>query len=281
MTKEWIALKPTGCVVGDSIGLAFYPFGYSSNIDPIFKLVSIQQSKVDPHLYSFVMYSSETGRWTTSKENHHILTFDVERELSRVIKLPGEASNSFTLVCSEGYLHYVGVHGQEFSVWMLKDYFSSEWVLKYQLALLDIISQESYGYFLRHSSRFVTYPVVPLAYHEDVLFMRLAKSLKYNFRSGKLKSLRFYMSTRLFDVWNPTVLLYSASLAAACFKEDPSDEIKSSGDLSDALSLAIPKRKRTSRNPTTLPSKSSGYPSDVSFQRRPKRKSTPKKCPHC
>jgi hypothetical protein len=90
------------------------------------------------------------------------------------------------------------------------------------------------------------------------------------------------MSTRLFDVWNPTVLLYSASLAAASvFKEDPSDEIKSSGDLSDALSLAIPKRNRTSRNPTTLPSKSSGYPSDVSFQRRPKRKITPKKCPHC
>ena len=201
MTKEWIALKPTGCVVGDSIGLAFYPFGYSSIIDPIFKLVSIQQSKVDPHLYSFVMYSSETGRWTTSKEvchckfqiyknkefcvgkmfhwmtqNHHIFTFDVERELSRVIKLPGEASNSFTLGCSEGYLHYFGVYGQELSVWMLKDYFTSEWVLEYQLALLDIISQESYGYFLRHS-RFVTYPVVPLAYHEDLLFMRLAKSL--------------------------------------------------------------------------------------------------------
>ena len=68
------------------------------------------------------------------------------------------------------------MHGQEFSVWMLKDYFTSEWVLEYQLALLDIISQESYGYFIRHS-RFVTYPVIPLAYHEDVLFMRLAKSL--------------------------------------------------------------------------------------------------------
>ena len=251
MTKEWIALKPTGCVVGDSIGLAFYPFGYSSIIDPIFKLVSIQQSKVDPHLYSFVMYSSETGRWTTSKEvchckfqiyknkefcvgkmfhwmtqNHHIFTFDVERELSRVIKLPGEASNSFTLGCSEGYLHYFGVHGQEFSVWMLKDYFTSEWVLEYQLALLDIISQESYGYFLRHS-RFVTYPVVPLAYHEDVLFMRLAKSLlKYNFRSGKLKSLRFYMSTRLFDVCNPTVLLYSASSGVALGKGEVGNRLR-------------------------------------------------------
>ena len=36
MTKEWIALKPEGCVVGDIIGLAFYPFGYSSNTRPIF-----------------------------------------------------------------------------------------------------------------------------------------------------------------------------------------------------------------------------------------------------
>jgi hypothetical protein len=154
------------------------------------------------------------------------LTFDVERELARVIKLPGEASNSFTLGCSEGYLHYFGVYGQEFSVWMLKDYFTSEWVLKYQLALLDIISQESYGYFLRHS-RFVTYLVVPLANHEDLLFMRLAKSLlKYNFRSGKLKSLRFYMSTRLFDVWNPTVLLYSASLGVALGKGKVSDRLR-------------------------------------------------------
>lgn len=55
MTKEWIALKPEGCVVGDSIGLAFYPFGSSLNTRPIFKLVSIQQSKEDPHLYSFAL----------------------------------------------------------------------------------------------------------------------------------------------------------------------------------------------------------------------------------
>jgi hypothetical protein len=50
--------------------------------------------------------------------------------------------------------------------------------------------------------------------------------------------------------------------AASVFEEDPGDEIKSSGDLGDALSLAIPKRNRTSRNPTTLPSKSSGYPKE-------------------
>ena len=29
------------------------------------------------------------------------------------------------------------VHGEDFSVWMLKDYSSSEWVLKYQVTLVD------------------------------------------------------------------------------------------------------------------------------------------------
>ena len=32
----------------------------------------------------------------------------------------------------------VCVHGEDFSVWMLKDYSSSEWVLKYQVPLVDI-----------------------------------------------------------------------------------------------------------------------------------------------
>ncbi|KAK7861603.1 hypothetical protein CFP56_000277 [Quercus suber] len=190
MTKEWIALKPEGCVVGDSIGLAFYPFGYSLNTRPIFKLVSIQQSKVDPHLYSFAVYS-QTSSWTTSKEmfnwltqNHHILSFDVKREISKVIKLPGEASSSLT---------------QDISiiVWMLKDYASSEWVLKYQVTLVDIC-QESYA-DLTHCNE-------------------TAAALLYIY------------ATR-FNFSNPTVIPYSISLASAgVFKEDQSDENKSSED---------------------------------------------------
>ena len=45
---------------------------------------------------------------------------------------------------------------------------------------------------------------------------------------------------------NPTVIPYSISLATAgVFKEDQSDENKSSGDLRDVSSLKISKRKRT------------------------------------
>lgn len=267
MTKEWIALKPEGCVVGDSIGLAFYPFGSSLNTRPIFKLVSIQQSKEDPHLYSFAVYSSQTGSWTTSKEvchcryqiyknnkvfvgkmfnwltqNHHILSFDVERELSKVIKLPGEASSSLTLGCSEGYLHYVCVHGEDFSVWMLKDYASSKWVLKYQVTLVDIC-QESYT-DLTHCN---VKRRLLLAFHEDFLFMPMDRCLySYNFRSRKLQQLCYISMLQDLILSNPTVIPYLISLTAAgVFKEDQSDENKSSEDPRDVSSLKISKRKRT------------------------------------
>ncbi|KAL0007067.1 hypothetical protein SO802_008569 [Lithocarpus litseifolius] len=114
MTQERLTLRPTDCHVGNIFGLAFYPFGSSAKMIPCFKVVSIQRPKHNQNSYSFVIYSSETGKWKTSPEvcyckdelyenkhiyvngrfywltsNQNIITFEVDEELSGVITVPG------------------------------------------------------------------------------------------------------------------------------------------------------------------------------------------------
>ncbi|CAK7336498.1 unnamed protein product [Dovyalis caffra] len=123
------------------LSVPFCPFGTSVNKKPCFKLVGIQRSEAALNAYSFVVCSSETGKWTTSKEvwhchyrihknreilvvgnrfywltwNHHIITSDAERELSGVIELPGpvmggEGWRRMCLGSSEGYFHYLELY---------------------------------------------------------------------------------------------------------------------------------------------------------------------------
>ncbi|KAF3956922.1 hypothetical protein CMV_018003 [Castanea mollissima] len=136
ITREWISLRPTNCHVGRIFTFAFYPFGSSSNKASNFKVVSIQRQKCDQNSYSFVIYSSETGKWKTSMEVCHykddlnenkyihikgrfywltekqrIITFDLEEELSGVIIAPGPMlrdgiRTSACLGYSDGHLHY-------------------------------------------------------------------------------------------------------------------------------------------------------------------------------
>ena len=121
----------------------------------------------------------------------------------------------------------VCVHGEDFSVWMLKDCASSEWVLTYQVTLVDIC-QESYT-DLTHCN---VKRRLLLAFHEDLLFMPMDRCLfSYNFRSRKLQQLCSISMLQDLILSNPTVIPYSISLATAgVFKEDQSDENKSSGD---------------------------------------------------
>ncbi|XP_030929660.1 F-box protein At5g49610-like [Quercus lobata] len=165
ITREWISLRPTNCHVGHIFAFAFYPFGSSSNKASCFKVVSIQRQKYDQNSYSFVIYSSETGKWKTSMEVCHceddlnenkyihikgrfywltkkqrIITFDLEEELSGVIIALGPmlrygVRNSDCLGDSDGYLHYACVDESDLRVWMLKDCQKLDWVLKHQLNL--------------------------------------------------------------------------------------------------------------------------------------------------
>ena len=165
ITREWISLRPINCHVGRIFAFAYYPFDSSSNKASCFKVVSIQRQKYDQNSYSYVIYSSETGKWKTSMEVCHckddlnenkyihikgmfywltekqrIITFDLEEEPSGVIIAPGPmlrdgARTSACLGDSDGYLHYACVDESDLRVWMLKDCHKLDWVLKHQLNL--------------------------------------------------------------------------------------------------------------------------------------------------
>ncbi|KAJ6675404.1 F-BOX PROTEIN INTERACTION DOMAIN PROTEIN [Salix viminalis] len=135
-TREWVAFEPlrTGnssvafepvriSSVAQYFGFTFYPTGFLANTTkPCFKVVGIQNSKTLSNSYSFVIYSSVTKEWKTSEEvlccdytinqnkvisvghmfhwltmAHYMITFDVEKELSAVIKLPGPELEKDTL----------------------------------------------------------------------------------------------------------------------------------------------------------------------------------------
>ncbi|KAB1226958.1 hypothetical protein CJ030_MR1G022260 [Morella rubra] len=235
-TKEWIAVRSTGsCSVSDNIGLAFYPFSCSSMAAPVFKLVSIKSSHTIAATYSFSLYTSRTRTWAESKElchckyrvldnnkifvgmtfhwltdSHHIVAFDVERELSSVIKLLGSETQP-CLVClgsSEGDLYYVASNDSEVSVWMLRDYFKSEWVLKHRLTKLDLwrkplgkldsswttrFTQEYLGTVTLREDKHECHFQLPLAFYEHVLYLHVDGWLfSFNFRTWTLKSHRKY-----------------------------------------------------------------------------------------
>ncbi|KAK3001733.1 hypothetical protein RJ639_022089 [Escallonia herrerae] len=173
-TKEWVTVEPDRLHEGQSFGLAFYPSGLSSTFGPNFKLVSLQRSVSDP----------ETQEWTTSEQvckfsskvhwdkicfvngrfhwltwNHHVMTFDVEREAAQVMKLPG-------------------LTPYESDEWGI-DYSEPNWVLKHKLPLIEFCrdygSKVDIYSVLRHmegcqpeccaNDGFLT-----LAFEDDVLF---------------------------------------------------------------------------------------------------------------
>ncbi|GMY09410.1 F-box protein At3g26010-like [Fagus crenata] len=131
----------------------------------VLTVVSIQRKKYDQNSYSFVIYSSETGKWKTSLEvclckdnlhenkhihirgrfywltkNQRIISFDVEQELSRVIKSlgPMRSNGGLTSAClgdTDRYLHYACADDSDLRVWMVKDHRKLDWVFKHQLNL--------------------------------------------------------------------------------------------------------------------------------------------------
>jgi|UniRef100_A0A2N9EPD7 F-box interacting protein len=250
MTQERITLRPTECHVGDIFGLAFYPFGSSSKMIPCFKVVSIQRPKYDRNSYSFVIYSSETGNWKTSLEvcyckdelhenkhiyvngrfywltrNHHIITFEVEEELSGVIPIPGPklkdgGLGSDCLGDSDGYLHYVCSDMSTLRVWILTDPCRPNWVLKHQLNIDQFRWEESMDQF-RHRERFSLETYEPydfaldtLTFHDEVMYMIiLGRLCSYDFKTGRRSSLfyGFYMGHN--NMIPPIVRPYLPTLA--------------------------------------------------------------------
>ncbi|XVF37550.1 hypothetical protein REPUB_Repub20aG0018400 [Reevesia pubescens] len=219
-TKEWISVKPLElCPLSEALGLAI-----TSGLS--FKLVSIHPLPNDnPTTYSFRIYSSETNSWKTSKElcklnskiypnrmvfvsgrfhwvtyDHRVITFDLERELSQVLELPGRKLRDCSIcICvgeSEGCFHYVVSFFCKLLVWMLKDYDEPKWVLKHTISIVEFCQE--------HSSQFNPKGLLhkamcskikdclnpcfsPLAFHDEVLFLVLDDGIfSYNFKTRTL-----------------------------------------------------------------------------------------------
>jgi|UniRef100_A0A2N9GZK4 F-box interacting protein len=261
ITKEWISLIPTNCHVGHIFAFGFYPFGSSSKKAPCFKVVSIQRQKYDQNSYSFVIYSSETGKWKTSLEvchckdnlhenkhihirgrfywltkNQRIISFDVEQELSGIIKSPGpmRSDGGLTSAClgdTDGYLHYACADDSDLRVWMLIDHRKLDWVLKHQLNLnqfrmkrpspvTDYFRHRGYG-LVKCRMLGIFAPdylaLGTLTFYDEVIYMMIWGRLQsYNFRNGELKHLHmfgaFYMDHH--NIVPAIVLPYSVTLAA-------------------------------------------------------------------
>ncbi|KAK3001732.1 hypothetical protein RJ639_022088 [Escallonia herrerae] len=241
-TKEWVTVEPDRLHESQSFGLAFYPSGSSSTFGPSFKLVSLQRSVSDPGIYTFTVYSSETQEWTTSELvckfsskvhwdkicfvngrfhwltwNHHVMTFDVEREAAQVMKLPGltpyESGGWGIGVCfgnSEGNFHHVCSYKFDVKIWMLTDYSEPNWVLKHKLPLIEFCRDygskvDTYSVLRdmegRHPESSANDGFLTLAFEDDVLFTIMGECIvAYNFRtrsnvSGKTKRRRKHRST--------------------------------------------------------------------------------------
>ncbi|XP_050283471.1 F-box protein At5g07610-like isoform X3 [Quercus robur] len=248
MTQERLTLRPTDCHLGSIFGLAFYPFGSSAKMIPCFKVVSIQHPKHDQNSYSFVIYSSETGKWKTSFEvcyckdelyenkhiyvngrfywltsNQNIITFEVDKELSGVITVPGPKwlDRDVRLAClgdSDGYLHYVCVDMSELRVWMLTDPCKSIWVLKHHINI-DQFGEESrdrYLHRVRNSPEMIgNYFVVDAqTFHDEVVYLSIRGRLcSYDFKTGRLRTFFYGSYLRHQTKVQATVLPYSPTLA--------------------------------------------------------------------
>ncbi|KAK2982957.1 hypothetical protein RJ640_024840 [Escallonia rubra] len=167
-SMDWFRISSPEDCCNESLAIAFYPFGYSDNTTPSFKLVNMRRPEGGGSFYYFWVYSSETGTWNKSKEicycnydlpkakkvfangrfnwltlGHYVITFDAKEDKSSVIKLPGvEILDPYIIhqMCigeSDGYLYFLYVNWSELKVWSLQDYSGPLWVLKYRVNLFD------------------------------------------------------------------------------------------------------------------------------------------------
>uniref|UniRef100_A0A7N2LEN1 F-box protein At3g26010-like beta-propeller domain-containing protein n=1 Tax=Quercus lobata TaxID=97700 RepID=A0A7N2LEN1_QUELO len=154
----------------------------------------IQRPKHEPNSYSFVIYSSETGKWKTSLEvcyckdelhenkhiyingrfywltsNQNIITFEVDEELSGVITVPG-------------------------SKWLDGDPCKPIWVLKHHINIDQFgeASRDQYIHRVRHFPEMNGDSIVVDAqtFYDEVVYLSIRGRLcSYDFKTGRLKIL--------------------------------------------------------------------------------------------
>ncbi|XP_047318850.1 F-box protein At5g49610-like [Impatiens glandulifera] len=255
ISKEFTVINPSQLGhVGKNIGLAFDPVSCN------FHLVTIDCDKqLDlSWQYSFTVFSSKTSTWRILDAvfnwdspihrnksvfvhrifhwlatNHHVITFDLEKEAVGVVNLPGpimegEGYHGVCIGSSGERLAYIVVHPLEFRVWILKDYGKSEWFLENRLPL-DQFYEENKSLLRRQLFFLLTKDknnpetqtngsVIPLAFGGDVLYMVMNRFMySYEFKTRDLKKWFFTIGMKCDMTLSPTVVPYAANLIAMDF----------------------------------------------------------------
>lgn len=251
--KDWISFKWNSKIEkGDSVALAFDPLQNPIDTSTDFKVIRVRsnETELENYYFSFEIYSSKTKVWRTSKEvcdcNHnlmnnngisiggmlhwltdadHILTFDVENELSWLVVVPFPATkffNSVPVMCigeSENRLHYVVVSEYGLQIWVLEDLFESVWALKYSVELETLELENSQSFLnlkqrVAHRIEFDMDPYMdPLAFKDGILLMRVSNKIYlYHVESRKVEDLCSLLDLGPNSLVSPVVLPYSMSL---------------------------------------------------------------------
>ncbi|KAI3941642.1 hypothetical protein MKX01_018232 [Papaver californicum] len=249
-SRQWVKLDWSWSREDRGFGLSLVPSGNSSE----FRLVNLHRMELEyenhdavDFIYSFDIYSTSTGKWKTSgdmclckyspvknlgiyvsgilywlTDGNLILAFDLENEKSHLINLP-VLRNPFKEAPEgcigefNGQLHYITIKNTGMQVWILENYYASEWVLESCISL-DIMEQNN-PTIIHNAAERMEYPcdqnpyMDPLAFQDGLLLMKVCSMIvSYRLETGEIKELCTYDPLGPNSFINPIVLPYSMSL---------------------------------------------------------------------
>ncbi|KAH7529494.1 hypothetical protein FEM48_Zijuj05G0189900 [Ziziphus jujuba var. spinosa] len=253
LIKDWIRVEWMAPNTESSIGLAFDPSQNPIDTSTNFKVVQAQLCETDEEevrCISFEIYSSQTRAWRKSNEichcndsmfqgrsqgifirgilhwltdGDHIVTFNVDNELSWLVSIPVpdlvfKTTPQACIGESKGQLHYVMLSEEGLQVWCLEEYFESKWALDHSKSL-KMIEAENTQFFCNLRELVIQkncsdHPwMCPLAFKDGILLMRVgAKIFLYNLLTSNFKGVCSVTQLGPACMFWPTVLPYSMSL---------------------------------------------------------------------
>ncbi|KAI3831285.1 hypothetical protein MKX03_034071 [Papaver bracteatum] len=249
-SRQWVKLDWSWSREEKGMGLALVPSGSTSE----FRLVNLHRLEIEyenhddlDFIYSFDVYSTRTGKWKTSDDmclckyslvknlgiyvsgilywltdGDVILAFDLENEKSQLINIPVgrhpfKEGPEGCIGEFNGQLYYVTIKNTGMQVWILENYYASEWVLESCISL-DTMEQDNPKIIFNAEERMENpcdqNPYMdPLAFQDGLLLMKVCSMIvSYHLETGKLKELCTYDALGPNSFINPMVLPYSMSL---------------------------------------------------------------------
>lgn len=252
LNKQWMTLEWPNPSKSSTMSLVFDPFKNPIKVSTNFKLVEVSHTEVgeeEEYCFLFDIYSSEQGLWRRSNERclcnfnltknkgvmiegilywltegYQILMYDPQNELSWLIDVPLPAAqfNSIPEMCigeSEAKLYYVIISEDGLQLWVLEDYFASQWELKITISL-DELEKENPKVFYRISEKIahrlcrdIVAWMDPLAFKDGILLLRVSVNVySYEFDVRRMKKLCDVKSLGPKSMFSPVVVPYTMSL---------------------------------------------------------------------